>query len=144
MPPITEFHGPFAFLSNFAPAPVVLDNVTYPTVEHAYQAAKTLDHGQRNLFLQNTSASFAKRLGRKITIRPNWVDLRLEVMTHLLQQKFAPDTEHAANLLRTGDAELVEGNYWHDYFWGRCNGRGENHLGRLLMIIRSELALIHS
>lgn len=45
-----------------------------------------------------------------------------------------------AKLLETGDAELVESNWWHDYFWGVCNGRGENHLGKILMKIRAELA----
>lgn len=48
-------------------------------------------------------------------------------------------------LLETGDAELIEGNYWHDNTWGQCycprckNKIGENHLGKLLMKIRESL-----
>ena len=59
-------------------------------------------------------------------------------MKILLRQKFG-DAWLRAKLLATGDAELIEGNYWHDTFWGMCNGKGENHLGRLLMEVRSEL-----
>lgn len=42
-----------------------------------------------------------------------------------------------AKLLETGNEELVEGNYWGDTFWGVCRGRGENHLGKLLMKVRT-------
>lgn len=44
-----------------------------------------------------------------------------------------------SQLLSTGTAELVEGNWWNDRYWGVCNGRGENHLGKILMRIREEL-----
>ena len=40
--PITRFRGTWSFLSNFFPAPIVLNGKTYLTVEHAYQAAKTV------------------------------------------------------------------------------------------------------
>lgn len=42
-------------------------------------------------------------------------------------------------LLATGDSELIEGNTWRDYFWGVCNGKGQNKLGKILMRIRAEL-----
>jgi hypothetical protein len=44
--PIKAFRGKHAFLSNFHPSPVVLDGQTNPTVEHAFQAAKTADTGR--------------------------------------------------------------------------------------------------
>jgi predicted NAD-dependent protein-ADP-ribosyltransferase YbiA (DUF1768 family) len=59
-------------------------------------------------------------------------------MRDLLRQKFA-HPELRRLLLATGDAELVEGNTWGDRFWGVCAGRGQNHLGRLLMAIRAEI-----
>jgi len=37
---IDDFRGPYRWLSNFEPSPVEFDGVIYPTVEHAYQAAK--------------------------------------------------------------------------------------------------------
>ena len=39
---ITRFHGEYRFLSNFYPVKVEYDGVQYPTVEHAYQAAKVM------------------------------------------------------------------------------------------------------
>jgi predicted NAD-dependent protein-ADP-ribosyltransferase YbiA (DUF1768 family) len=59
-------------------------------------------------------------------------------METLLRQKFA-HPELRAKLKETNDAELVEGNWWGDRFWGVCRGEGENHLGKLLMKIRAEL-----
>ena len=41
---IKEFQGENRFLSNFYPARVVWMGHTYPTVEHAFQAAKFAAH----------------------------------------------------------------------------------------------------
>jgi len=60
-------------------------------------------------------------------------------MRHLVREKFTTYPTMTKALLSTGEVELIEGNYWHDRFWGVCQGQGENHLGRLLMQIRSEL-----
>ena len=59
-------------------------------------------------------------------------------MYKLLVQKFN-DKELARKLLDTGDCYIQEGNKWNDRFWGVCKGQGENHLGKLIMKIRSEL-----
>jgi predicted NAD-dependent protein-ADP-ribosyltransferase YbiA (DUF1768 family) len=40
---ISPFKGQYDFLSNFYLAPVLYARRPYPTVEHAYQAAKTKD-----------------------------------------------------------------------------------------------------
>lgn len=136
---IESFSGAHAFLSSFHPAVVYLDGVACPSVEVAYQAAKTLDPAERALIFNAKTAGIAKRLGRSLTIRPDWNAIRLSVMADLIRQKFAPGTSLAAQLLATGDAELIEGNYWHDTFWGVCNGVGENHLGKLLMAQRTYL-----
>ena len=42
-------------------------------------------------------------------------------------------------LLETGNQELVEGNTWGDIFWGVCNGKGQNWLGKILMMVRDEI-----
>ena len=44
---IGEFQGEYRFLSNFWPAPVEFEGITYPSVEHAYQSAKTMDMAER-------------------------------------------------------------------------------------------------
>jgi predicted NAD-dependent protein-ADP-ribosyltransferase YbiA (DUF1768 family) len=57
-------------------------------------------------------------------------------MWEILQAKFAQNPDLLAQLLATGDQEIVEGNTWNDKFWGKHNGEGMNHLGIMLMTIR--------
>lgn len=133
---IDRFEGKYAFLSNFYPVNVTLDGEIYPSVEHAYQAAKTLDKAERQKIQKAETAAKAKKLGRKVTMRSDWEDQRLPTMTMLLKQKFKAGTLPAGLLKGTGKAELVEGNWWGDTFWGVCKGQGENHLGKILMEVR--------
>ena len=77
-------------------------------------------------------------MGRKLQVREGWDSIKLTVMEDLLRQKFAA-ADLRQKLLDTGDAELVEGNVWQDFWWGVCDGKGENHLGKLLMAIRNDL-----
>lgn len=135
---IGAFRGAHRYLSNFYPALVILDRRTYPTVEHAFQAAKTLSPLERERIQRAGSPGNAKALGRQVTLRPDWEDVKLNVMRDLLRQKFAFGTELSRKLRATGDMELVEGNDWGDTYWGVCRGEGENHLGQLLMQIRQE------
>lgn len=137
MKPIDTFDGKNAFLSNFYHSPIRYEGLEYPTVEHCYQALKTLDETERLNIRNNKSPGQAKRLGRKVVLRKDWENIKLRVMFELLIQKFS-SPELLELLLNTGDAELIEGNYWRDHFWGICNGVGENHLGKLLMKIRKE------
>ena len=139
---ITEFSGRYRFLSNFVSGPVVFEGHTYPTVEHAYQAAKTVSEDERDLIRSIKSPGAAKRLPK--TVRPDWDEIKLSVMEDLLMQKFSAEP-YRSQLLDTGEQILIEGNRWHDIFWGRCNcriceGRGQNQLGKLLMKIRSKLS----
>jgi ribA/ribD-fused uncharacterized protein len=139
MTPIESFSGRYRFLSNFYPAQVVLDGAAYPSVEHAYQARKTDIQAVREVIRNAKTAGQAKALGRNVTLVPGWDAIRVPVMLQLLEQKFA-DKVLRAELLDTGDAQIVEGNTWNDHFWGVCKGRGENMLGKLLMAIRTEIA----
>lgn len=142
---IDSFHGQHRFLSNFWPAWTFFEGVAYPTAEHAYQAAKTLDPIVRNHFVPDMphyigdDPGVAKRFGRVFTLRPDWERVKIDVMLACLRSKFTLDIALKHRLLATGDAHLVEGNSWGDTFWGMCNGRGLNHLGRLLMFVRVEI-----
>jgi hypothetical protein len=165
-PLIASFQGQWAFLSNYhlvphgvqcptvgkrAPGGVALPGdvpALLPTVEHAYQAAKVSGLANFLAMVQLTLGQYrantpgqAKRLGQRITLRPDWEDVKIGIMRDLLGQKFAPGTALVAALIATGNAWLSEGNTWHDQFWGqcqcaRCQGRGGNWLGRLLMQTR--------
>lgn len=135
---IDSFSGKHRFLSNFYPCNVEFDMVTYPTVEHAYQAAKTMHHAERRLIEQAGTPGAAKRLGKLVTLRKDWKRVKIVVMLELLRKKFASGAIRD-QLLATGDTELTEGNTWGDRFWGVCGGIGENMLGKLLMQVREEL-----
>lgn len=107
---INSFSGEYAFLSNFYPAKVVYMGVEFPTVEHAYQAAKSEHPLVRESFLQCKTPGEAKREGRRVSMRSDWMFIRVSVMRNLLKQKFSdPDLK---KLLRdTSPAELIEGNW---------------------------------
>jgi ribA/ribD-fused uncharacterized protein len=114
------------------------DGRQYGTVEHAYQAAKTLDLSARAYIRVAASPAIAKKLGKKAKIREDWEEVKVEIMRRLLRQKFLHHP-YSTRLKETGDELIVEVNWWGDRFWGVCEGDGQNYLGRLIMEIRSEL-----
>lgn len=154
---ITHFAYEHEFLSNFHRFAVVWDGDLFSTVEHAYQASKTLDPKLRETFTlkfnPRLSPGQAKRIGQSLELRDDWDRVKVPVMRGLLLQKFG-DPVMREKLLKTGDAYLEEGNWWHDVFWGVCYHKmegkvckkpphepfGGNHLGYLLMEVRSRAA----
>lgn len=135
-----SFRGRLAFCSNFHPSPVLLYGILYPTAEHAYQAQKTLDPAKRRLISMLSRPGDAKMAGRQLEIRPDWNDVRVEVMRRIVFLKFANNPEVAALLAATADERLVEVNDWGDRFWGQCpEGVGQNWLGEILMEVRAHM-----
>ena len=145
---ISKFEGEHEFLSNFYPSKIIYDiddgHIVYaPTIEHAFQAAKTFNPFEESDILTAPTPGKAKRLGRKCELRKDWEEAKDNVMRKFLCKKFAIP-ELRQKLLDTGDAYLIEGNYWHDNHFGicyceKCKGKGENILGQLLMDIRKEI-----
>lgn len=142
---IDSFDGQYRFLSNFANSVILYEGIIYPTVEHAFQAAKTLDISKRQEISLLATPGHAKRAGRKVILRPDWEEVKDQVMYHLVKLKFT-DPILRGKLLATGEEELVEGNFWHDNYWGvcsceRCNSYAidsGNHLGNILVSIREQ------
>lgn len=132
---ITSFSGKYEFLSNFYCSPVTYEGITYPTVEHAFQAAKTFDVTERRRISEMKTPGMAKRAGRRVLLRKDWEAVKFDIMKTLVTQKFE-DEKLKQLLLDTGDEELIEGNTWHDTCWGVCNGVGQNNLGKILMSVR--------
>ena len=130
-------HSP---LSNFS-AHGIVDAAGSPwdTVEHYYQAMKTLDGNEQERIRLTPKPGSAKRMGRRVELRPDWEAVKLKVMRYALSLKFTTESEAGKYLLSTGDEILVEGNDWGDRFWGVDGGVGENWLGVLLMARRAEL-----
>lgn len=135
---ITSFSGEHRFLSNFWLVSIEFEGINYPSVEHAYQAAKTDDRQVRSQCLAYTAGQ-AKRWGRTLTIRDDWEDIKVPLMESLVRQKFTNNLILMKLLIDTGNQTLIEGNTWGDTFWGVCNGEGLNMLGVCLMTVRNEL-----
>lgn len=111
----------------------------FHSVEAAFQACKSTTVKDFCKFVMLHTPSEAKKLGREIKLRRDWDAVKLEIMEQLVRQKFTNSEDLSNLLLSTGDQELIEGNYWKDTYWGVCEGRGENHLGQILMKIRIEI-----
>ena len=135
---IDRFRGEFDWLSNFFLCQVEFEGMNFSNVEAAFQAAKCLDMKERERFF-GLSGSQAKRLGRRVELRSDWEEVKIEIMRQVLKSKFTQNSELREKLIATGDTELIEGNNWNDTFWGVCRGKGRNHLGKLLMEVRAEL-----
>jgi ribA/ribD-fused uncharacterized protein len=133
----------FGEFSNFAAFPFLLDGKEWPTSEHYFQAQKFTLDDYREQIRQAPSPLVAARLGRsrKVPIRGDWEDVKLDVMRAAVRCKFATHAELAELLLSTGNQELIEAAPGDD-FWG-CgeSGTGQNWLGRILMEIRHEWTL---
>lgn|SRR3990167_817544 len=150
---ISDFRGPYQWLSNFYLAMVEYEGNYYPSTEHAFQATKALSVELRLPFMtvsqqgliaptqlvRMMTCAEAKKAGRRLSLRHDWDKVKLDVMHAVLWSKFTLHEDLKKKLLATGDEELIEGNTWGDRYWGVCNGVGENHLGRLLMELRVQL-----
>ena len=138
---VAAFRGPYAVFSNFSPAEVEYDGLKFPTVENAFQAAKSLTSLGRQEFV-NVSPSSAKKMGRRVRLRPDWDEVKVGIMRSLLLQKFCFGSRNLYTLQQTGSAHITEGNTWHDNFWGACTCQScksmekHNMMGKLLMEIR--------
>lgn len=120
----------------------MLDGIEYPTVEHAYQAAKSIVPDVREILRLTPKPGNVKRIGGRVPLRGDWEEVKISIMEDLLRQKFAPGTEHH-DVLMAEEGEIVEWNNWHDQFWGKCHclrhkRTGRNELGKILTKIRDE------
>lgn len=156
----------FGFLSNFAPAPLLLEGETWPTVEHYYQAQKSADRAYQEAIRAAATPGQAKDLGtwldpaefqaappesqarlaarswflrHRAAPRPDWDAVKLAVMREAVRAKFGQNPDLARQLLATATAELIEDSK-SDAYWGvGRDGRGQNWLGRILMDVREAL-----
>lgn len=136
---ISRFKEEYEFLNNYYPCPVEYEGITYPTNEHAFQAVKTLNKSLRAEIANAATPGIAKEMGNQVSLRPDWEEIKTDVMLELCRKKFSvPDLKQ--KLLATEGCYLVEGNHWGDRCWGVVNGVGENRLGQILMHIRSDLS----
>lgn len=128
----------YDFLSNFYSSTIRFDGLLYPTVEHAYQASKTLDPKLREIIRKAPGPMEAKKLGRGLQLREDWEQVKIDVMKQLVKEKF-DNPFLGYRLISTGNAKLIMSNKWNDKFWGVCNATGQNWLGKILEEVRESL-----
>ena len=142
--PIASFRGDYEFLSNFYPCEIIMgfgpeqSTFIFQNAEAAFQAHKSPIYEDLSKF-ENITGAQAKKLGRNVNLREDWNDVKVDIMRHVVLEKFIQNPDLAVKLMGTGTRKLVEGNDWNDTFWGVCDGVGENHLGNILMEVRDML-----
>lgn len=143
--PITRFWGEYRYLSNFFLVPVHFEGVLYPSSEHAYMAAKTLDLAKRQEMARIPRAADVKRVGRQLELRPDWEQVKVSVMERVLHAKFTQNPALGQKLIALAGVELIEGNTWGDRIWGAVWNpktkawEGQNLLGKALMDLACRL-----
>jgi len=139
---IKTFKNDYAFLSNFFNSPITVNGQVWKTAEHLFQAIKTLNKEEREKIRLSDSPGIAKKLGRKVKLRDDWEEIKIDGMETILTLKFNQNPLLIKKLLDTDNKLLIEGNYWHDNIWGNCycqkckNVKGQNQLGIILMKLR--------
>lgn len=137
---IDSFKDKYAFLSNMYPCKIEFEGKIWNSSENIYQSRKTGYTQERDIF-PTMSPRDSKRYWKGAPLRnPQFHTHKIRYMLEAVRAKFAIP-ELAEKLLATGDAELIEGNWWGDRFWGVFDkdGVGRNHLGKILMKVREEL-----
>lgn len=130
----------YFFLSNFYTTPVLFECILYTSSENAYQAAKVPVELRDERWSTHATITPAqsKKLGRKLPLRPDWNEVKDDVMRKIVAEKFK-NVELMKKLIETHPYDLVEGNWWGDVYWGVCKGTGKNMLGKILMELRGRL-----
>ena len=136
---INSFKGKYFFLSNF----YVFKNGL--SSEHLYQSMKTKSKLWKVKILSAKTPSDAKKHGKLAPITEDWKIIKIPSMEIVVRSKFFLYSKLKKKLMKTEDAYLIEGNQYHDNFWGDCKCEkckdilGLNYLGLILMEIRREL-----
>ena len=144
---IDDFRGKYRFLSNFYRCDIEFPafagrDLKFNSSEAAFQAMKCANLFHMMQFTGSISPFAAKRLGRRVQIRPDWEDIKFDVMRKIVEAKFIQNPQLMDKLVETYPAILIEANTWHDNTWGNCTCEkcadicGKNWLGSILMSIR--------
>jgi ribA/ribD-fused uncharacterized protein len=136
---IRQFTNAYRFLSNFAPAEIVYGGATYSCVENAYQSAKNSDPKWKE-YCQTHNPFEVKAKSKNQPVDADWDAKKYQIMRELLIQKFN-DPKYRKLLIATKGRPIYEGNNWGDHYWGVdvVTLKGQNNLGKLLMLIRDSI-----
>jgi ribA/ribD-fused uncharacterized protein len=145
--------------SNYYKINFEYENLLYSSSEHAYHSKKFNDEWYCEEIRKAKTPSVSKELGnmksgqwskdgvkslikeaksRKIKIIPNWNEIKNDIMYEILCEKFK-DKKLRKLLKNTGNKLIRECSPYDDYWGIGRYGKGENHLGLILMKIRREI-----
>jgi ribA/ribD-fused uncharacterized protein len=137
---------PYGAFSNLFRRPIVFEDMTFATAEHAYQAGKARRPEVRAWLMAAPSPALLAMAAHGLyqwDIAPSWSRVKLDRMRAVLHAKFTQHHDLREILISTGSARLVESatvNNAVNRLWGEVNGVGKNMLGVLLMELRTELS----
>jgi ribA/ribD-fused uncharacterized protein len=139
---IDSFTGYFEFLHNNFLTPVYFEGFLYPSVTHAYHAARSSDENTRKAILNADSFHTVAKIARRIEDPQNWQMERTKIMERLVRDKFRRSKELQEKLKATENRELImsyEDETSGNLFWGMVKEKGQNQLGRILMKVREDI-----
>lgn len=142
MAKVVKFWGPageYGFLDNFFEREIVINDKVYATTEHYFQACKARNEKDHEFIRLQPNPGKSKYWGNRINLRPDWEEVKGDVMLEALRAKFTQHSDLQALLLLTGDSYIIETSPY-DKIWGWGPKRnGQNRLGKSLIQIREEI-----
>jgi ribA/ribD-fused uncharacterized protein len=136
---------PYGAFSNLFRRPILFEDTSFPTAEHAYQAGKARRPEVRAWLMAAPSPALLAMAAHGLyqwDITPSWSRIKFERMRAVLHAKFTQHEDLRELLLSTGSVRLVETasvDNAVNRLWGEVNGVGKNMLGVLLMELRTHL-----
>jgi ribA/ribD-fused uncharacterized protein len=142
--------------SNMFEAPMQIDGITFPTVEHYYQWSKAKVSGDEEAatkIMKTASPKSVKAYGKKVKNldKEKWEEKKNDIMRIALKAKFSQHPELRKKLQDTGTKLLAEANprdkYWgigtsHDTSKAKDPNKwpGKNVMGNMLQELRTTLS----
>lgn len=132
----TDKYGVFSSFSNHS---IRDGDKVYDSGEHRYQAHKASNEEDHEKIRKTKGCKACKSLARSIDLRPDWEEVKFDIMLDTIRLKVAQYEFIKEKLLETGDEEIAEDSPY-DAIWGLGpDGKGQNLLGKAWMQVRKEL-----
>ena len=152
---VYAFYGRTHPFSTFCTAPTTIEGKSFSCTEQFLQYKKATqfnDTKAANLILNSSEPTEQKRLGKHIRgfKEERWNELCQQIMYTGTLAKFQQNQQLAQVLRDTGEKNIAEANR-HDTYWGTGvnlqqeetllpnKWSGSNHMGKVLMMVRSHL-----
>lgn len=131
--------SPYASFSNFFPCEFELDGKKWSCSEQALMFYKSEDKSYQKKILQTKDPHTVKALGRQAKLRPDWDEIKFDLMIRILNAKFSQNKSLGRLLVSTEDRMIHED--CPDPWWGGGpnHPRGRDLLGKALRRVRDQI-----